>query len=229
MIENLRLKSGWKTAIRNYPSKNLWKSIKIPCIITAIIVGCIVSCNLLDYDCPLLSVLTKLIDMITAGFPSILGFSIAAYALIIGFSGSSIVKKLHEAKENGVSFYQELSSTFSVMNLWLIITLTFGYVCAFFVSLSLPFIFNSNPMFPFIINLVAIAILVFLLSVSANILFDLVINIYNLTQYIQTLHNAHENENKKSCNKCDEKERTHNNFPNDTYYSSIININNNYH
>lgn len=112
-------KAGWKAVFKVYPKKNFHKSIRWPVAIT--IVLCIVMAIL---DCDYYEINKILCNNILSSLPSILGFSIAAYALILGFSANKLLLAMFKKKaEEDSSFFQVLSSTYAIMNLSLLVTL----------------------------------------------------------------------------------------------------------
>lgn len=173
-------RAGWKGVIKVYPNTNLRKSVRWPVIITFILFVVTVV-----FDCNYYEINKSLCNGIMSSLPSILGFSIAAYALILGFSANKILLELFKKKENQEpSFFQVISSTFAIMNLALLVTLFGALIGIVFLNVGFPNDWNVSMCFVSFINAVGTFLLIFLLSYSCKTLLDVIVNVFNFTQFI---------------------------------------------
>ncbi|MCT4587304.1 MAG: hypothetical protein N4A71_05735 [Carboxylicivirga sp.] len=76
--------------------------------------------------------INKVVGVLLSTFPSILGFNIGAYALVIGFGDKSVLDKIRESEgENGYSLFQTIGGTFAVS----VLIQSFTFMIAFLVNL----------------------------------------------------------------------------------------------
>ena len=168
-------KSGWKVAWAIYPKKKFWKNAWRPFILT---IGLLVCHFLSDKDST--EMMSLICSWIVGGFPSIIGFILTGYALIIGFSGSEFLLKL--AKPVGDKYtthFQITSSIFTVVIAVMVGTYIAGAVWQFVLACNLEWRFNDGL---WLFNEIALATLAFCFFYAIFTLFDVVINIFNLGQ-----------------------------------------------
>lgn len=185
--------TGWKIVWEIYPFCNLCKGGIKPIILTV-----------LTFIPALFSIkepfehIETVSGLITSAFPSIIGFVLTGYALIIGFSSSEIISYLAKDR-NGkkYSLFQIVNSTFAIVMGAIIGTFLFGSFCQFIQKTQVPFIFTKGiDSFNYLI----LFLLLFSFYYSVCSLLDVVINIFNLGQFANTLakRKYQENENKKN-------------------------------
>ncbi|RHX83621.1 hypothetical protein DLM75_23840 [Leptospira stimsonii] len=71
--------------------------------------------------------LSALIDMIINSYPSLLGFMVGGYALIVGFGNKELVKRLSESEKDGVDLFNSISSKYAYSILVIAFTLLFSW------------------------------------------------------------------------------------------------------
>lgn len=65
---------------------------------------------------PAVDMLGHLCSFVNGGYPSIVGFVLSGYALLIGFSNSELIQKLSKRKnENKPALFQKINATFAMM------------------------------------------------------------------------------------------------------------------
>ena len=166
--------TGWKIVWEIYPFCNLCKGCIKPIILTALTL------------IPLLfSYRTSSIKgcsfvLITSRFPS-------KYAV-------ALAKDRNEKK---YSLFQIVNSTFAIVMGAIICTFLYGTFCQFIQKAQVPFLFSKG--FD-CFNYLVLFLLLFSLYYSICSLLDIVINIFNLGQFANTLakRKYQENENKKN-------------------------------
>ena len=185
--------TGWKIVWEIYPFCNLCKGCIKPIILT-----------ILTFIPVLFSVkvpfehIETVSNLITSAFPSIIGFVLTGYALIIGFSSSEIISYLAKDR-NGKkhSLFQIVNSTFAIVMGAIIGTFLYGAFCQFIQKAQVPFIFSKGTDF---FNYLVLFLLLFCFYYCICSLLDIAVNIFNLGQFANTLakRKYQENENKKN-------------------------------
>ena len=172
--------TGWRTVWRIYPLKNLYKGIIKPIILTSC--TCFI-CFISEKSS--LEHIDFLCDVIITTFPSIIGFILTAYALIIGFSSSDIISYLAKSGVNKkYSLFQIVNSTFAVVMGFMICTFLIGAFCSFIQQAEIPFLIHDlTPYF----NGIVLFVLIFCFFYSICSLLDIIINIFNLGQFANIL------------------------------------------
>ncbi len=125
--------------------------------------------------------------------PTVLGFTLAGYALMMGMSGSKVMQPIMDGEKP--TLFQKLNSTFAiVLGASFITTL-----CGVFVKIGMSFIsylsaFNDN--LKICIKAFTLFMLVFLLIYTILSIKHITINIFNFGQFAQTYHDAHPDDNR---------------------------------
>ncbi len=125
---------GWEKAWEIYPMLNIWKGAKLPLImLAASFVVYLFKGNVSEIE------LIKLVgSLVTSGFPSIIGFILTGYALIIGFSGSDFLLKMAKSKaDDKHSLFERVNSTFAFVIGALVVTYLVAGVVAFVTRLQI--------------------------------------------------------------------------------------------
>nr|WP_321405910.1 hypothetical protein [uncultured Carboxylicivirga sp.] len=128
--------------------------------------------------------IVSLKDLLLSTFPSILGFNIGAYALVIGFGDKSVLDKIRAAKgTNNFSLFQTIGGTFAMSVL--IQATTFGI--AFMLHIFIRTFGNVN-LFNLSINSIHTAnncmafILLFFSIYSVVLIPKIVLNVFSFSQ-----------------------------------------------
>ena len=136
---------------------------------------------------------TVLIDAVTTISltiaPTVLGFTLAGYALMMGMSGSKVMQPIMDGEEKPTLF-QKLNSTFAiVLGASFITTL----VCVF-IKIGISFVGHLSVLnynLKICIKAFTLLTLVFLLIYTIFSIKDITINIFNFGQFAQTYHDSH--------------------------------------
>ena len=146
-----------------------------------------------------LSLIQKVSDFITSGFPSIIGFVLTGYALLIGFSGTELfggmARSCVDNKDH--SYFQLVNSIFAAVLGIVVLTYMVGCVIGLVVSMEIEWPFSKG--YKCFINIVLFAFL-FLFYYSIFALVDIIVNIFNIGQYANAVaqnKNIKEEESKK--------------------------------
>lgn len=180
------MQPGWSTVCYIYSVENLKKSIRIPLWLSIIVL--IIS--LVYSDNSSICYIGYVSDIILMVVPSILGFTLSGYALMMGLSNSEFIKGLARYKENGknYSMFQSLNATFAVVLFISFVTTIVG-ICANLI-LKINIIVAIPNIICQIYNWFCYFVLVFLLFYAINSIKDIVINIFNFGQYVQVYINS---------------------------------------
>lgn len=166
---------GWKGVFNIYPIHNFLKGAKLPVVIwipTFIL--------FLMSETDTLDLLSVIVNIITGGFPSIIGFILTGHALIIGFSGSDFILSLAKTREDQrYSYLQKVNSTLSVVTGILIVTLIIAAIVALITKMEIVWPF---PEYCDHYNAAIFGVVLFAFYYSVFSLLDIVINIFNLGQ-----------------------------------------------
>jgi hypothetical protein len=131
------------------------------------------------------TLLCELKTVIINFLPGILGFTIAGYALIVGFVQNNMLNKITEKKKDSeFSLYQEMSSVFALNVILQGISLVF----AFFIHFIVYFDTHSKKTFHLpiwyinIVNWVGMFLLSWFFIISCFLIIQIVVNIFNFSQ-----------------------------------------------
>lgn len=169
---------GWKSAWHIYPYKSLFKSLWRPLFLEILsylfIRGSSVSnIELLSYVC----------SFVNGGYPSIVGFVLSGYALLIGFSNSELIQMLSKRlKRNEPTLFQKVNATFSIMLLMLILTLVVSLIISMVIHAKIT-VWQCLEGYEVFVNNVVLYIFLFLVYYSLLSLLDVVMNIFNFGQF----------------------------------------------
>lgn len=120
--------------------------------------------------------------------PTVLGFTLAGYALMMGMSGSKVMQPILDGEKP--TLFQKLNSTFAiVLGASFITTL----VCVF-IKIGMSFVGHLGALnynLKICIKAFTLFSLVFLLIYTIFSIKDITINIFNFGQFAQTYHDVH--------------------------------------
>jgi hypothetical protein len=168
---------GWEKAWEIYPVSNIWKGAKLPLILlVASFVVYLFKRNVSEVE------LIKLVgSIVISGFPSIIGFILTGYALIIGFSGSDFLLKMAKSKaDDKHSLFERVNSTFAFVIGALVATYLVASVVSFVMALQIKWPFSEGVE---AYNAFVLFLLLFLFYYSVCALLDIVLNVFNLGQF----------------------------------------------
>lgn len=172
---------GWSSVWAIYSRNNLLRSIWLPGIL-----GLISLTTCLFSDKLSIELIEYISNIITSVGPSILGFTLSGYALMMGLSNSEFIQGLIRYKEQGkkYSLFQSLNSTFAIVLGSMFVTTIIGVLAGLISKAQiepLPFFEPISEAY----NWFCLFIMVFLLFYTINSIKDIVINIFNFGQYVQ--------------------------------------------
>ncbi len=131
------------------------------------------------------SLICDIVNLMISFLPCILGFTIAGYALIIGFVQSNMLNSISEpAKDSKFSLYQIMSAKFALniilQSIALLIAFIIHFINYFDVNNKLDIIWSDK--FITFVNLIGLSILFFWFSISLLLVIQIVINIFGFSQ-----------------------------------------------
>ncbi|WP_158795881.1 hypothetical protein [Pedobacter sp. L105] len=131
-----------------------------------------------------------IIGSITSIIPNLLGFSLGAYILIVGFGSTEILAVITRPLkgQQNFSLYQKLNSVFGITVIFQIFTLLFAFVVSFIDEL-LPVIYtNKSSVLYFVcggVNLVVLFIFIFSIIYCLLMLINIIKQVFI---FAQTIH-----------------------------------------
>lgn len=171
---------GVKAIIKLYSLKLLLNGAKLPFVATLIIVVCFCLFGKIDKE-----TIGVVVDLILSIIPSLLGFVLSGYALLIGFGNIEVIAKKQTDKNNLVidkpTLYQKVSTVFAVGLIMQIFLLVFSFGFKLILRINIPCFFNEFWICN-LINYTVFAILIFGLLYVTIMIKDLVVNIFNFSQ-----------------------------------------------
>jgi len=170
---------GIRAILALYNWRLLLKGAKYPFIITILIAIIICFFGNITKD-----VINSVVDTVFSIIPSLLGFVLSGYALLIGFGNIEIIAKAKTKKgssQNKPTLYQKVSTVFAIGLIMQILLLVFTFGLKILLNIDLPCIFNNFQICN-IVNYLIFILLVFGLTYVTMMIKDLVINIFNFSQ-----------------------------------------------
>lgn len=169
--------TGWINVRRLYPPHNLKRGLLYPLAICSVIWVGLFFARKNVYQ-----ILGDLSGMIVSSFPSIIGFILAGYAILIGCSNQDILKRIcSPTPKEGSSIFQRTSATFAVVMGSLITTLLSGFVVNIFIKGEYEFWFCCGDK---VFNLIIFILLSYISIYSLWSLVDITSNLFNYSQFI---------------------------------------------
>lgn len=171
--------TGWNGVFSVYPLRKLWKGAIIPFLFLVVSIAVYF---IGEKHSPIV-LMNKVADIIIAGFPSIIGFVLTGYALIIGFRGTELVGKMAciEVDPEGHSYFEVVSSIFAVVLGVVVSTYIIACLVSYILELQILWPFDSNCGDCF--NTVCFFMFLFLFYYSIFALLDIIVNVFNIGQY----------------------------------------------
>lgn len=171
--------TGWNGVFSVYPLRKLWKGAIIPFLFLVISIAV----YFMGEKHTPIDLMNKVADIITSGFPSIIGFVLTGYALIIGFSDTELVGKMAriEVDKEGHSYFEVVSSIFAVVLGVVVLTYITACLVSYVLELQISWPFDDNCADCF--NTLCFFIFLFLFYYSIFALLDIIVNIFNIGQY----------------------------------------------
>ncbi|MDD4994116.1 MAG: hypothetical protein PHR83_18000 [Paludibacter sp.] len=170
---------GFSALLKLYKWKLLLDGCILPLIISILIVIpiCLIS---KEPDIKLLEIID---NMILSIIPNLLGFVLSGYALLIGFGNITIIAK---QKDKEITLYQKISTVFSISLLMQMLLLIFAFLVKYAIVANLT---CENEFLISSVNIFTIIILMFGLLYVTFMIKDLVLIIFNYSQYQHYLIN----------------------------------------
>lgn len=169
---------GIKALIELYDKRLLMKGAKLPFVMTLIIVVFFACFGRMDKE-----IVSSVVDLVLSIIPSLLGFVLSGYALLIGFGNIEIIakKKTSEKGDNNPTLYQKVSTVFAVSLIMQIMLLVYAFGLKLILKIDLPCLFD-NFLICSLINYTLFTLLTFGSFYVTMMIKDLVINIFNFSQ-----------------------------------------------
>lgn len=178
---NIIFKPGWKAVKAIYPKKNWTSKIWRPMMLTLVMF-----CSALYAKSDSLELIDTISSWIVNGYPSILGFVLSGYVLLIGFVGSDFLLALERRqRDDGVSLFQMVNSTFVVVISVVLFTYMLGALFGFVHKCHIEWPFD-NQLYVYY-NYGALVAILFSFAYSLFALYDVLINIFNMGQFATAL------------------------------------------
>lgn len=178
--------TGWNGVFSVYPLRKLWKGALIPFLFLVISIAV----YFMGEKHTPIDLMKKVADIITSGFPSIIGFVLTGYALIIGFSDTELVGEMAcvEVDEKGHSYFEVVSSIFAVVLGVVVSTYIAACLVSYVLELQISWPFDDNCADCF--NTLCFFIFLFIFYYSIFALLDIIVNVFNIGQYANAVaHN----------------------------------------
>lgn len=171
--------TGWNGVFSVYPLRKLLKGAIIPFLFLVISIAV----YFMGEKHTPIDLMKKVADIITSGFPSIIGFVLTGYALIIGFSDTELVGKMAhiEVDKEGHSYFEVVSSIFAVVLGVVVLTYITACLVSYVLELQISWPLDDNCADCF--NTLCFFIFLFLFYYSIFALLDIIVNIFNIGQY----------------------------------------------
>lgn len=124
--------------------------------------------------------LNKILSLLNALFPSLLGFNLGGFALIVGFGNTSLLETMtNPTKGTNQSVFQKLNAIFAFSILLQIGVLTISFLCS---TIDLLKFSTSNYLLADVINFSVIAVVLFLAIWAIAMIPAIVSNIFTFGQ-----------------------------------------------
>jgi hypothetical protein len=133
----------------------------------------------------LYSLIVEIKMTMLAFLPGILGFTIAGYALVVGFVNGNMLSEITEpSKDSKYSLYQKMSSTFALNVIFQCFALILAYMYHFIIyfGLEAKFDFALSQYILSLINFMGLLFLSFWFIISLFLIIQIIINIFNFSQ-----------------------------------------------
>lgn len=184
---------GIKALIELYDKKLLIKGAKLPFVMTLIIVVFFACFGRMDKE-----IISSVVDLVLSIIPSLLGFVLSGYALLIGFGNIEIIakKKASEEGNRNPTLYQKVSTVFAVSLIMQIMLLVYAFGLKIILKINLPCLFD-NFLICRLTNYALFIVLTFGSFYVTVMIKDLVINIFNFGQIQHFSINKSRKENKE--------------------------------
>jgi hypothetical protein len=162
-----------------YPRDLLWKAIKWPLVISSILLVGFVATQVNSQK-----LVTAIVDAVISVMPSLLGFLLGGYTILISFVNNDLARTLTKnTNKRNVSVFQLVSFIFALTILLQSITLALALIGRFSMLNTIALSIESK--FAYVITAVNYAFAYVLLILLLYTIFafkDIIANIFNLTQ-----------------------------------------------
>jgi len=155
--------------------------------VTSVILSIITIIFINIFQVDLKAFIGQITDLVWKFLPSVLGFTVTGYAVIIGFSQTSIIEAITEKLgDSNYSLYQRISALFALNIMCQAITLIFAgaiAVSTFIESSHVDFFYLPNGIIVAINEIVSFLI-TFGLFISLIVVLQIVLNVFSFSQLI---------------------------------------------
>ncbi|ADQ80430.1 hypothetical protein Palpr_2294 [Paludibacter propionicigenes WB4] len=127
--------------------------------------------------------IVEIVGLMVNFLPSILGFTIAGYTLVVGFIQSGMLSKISEPIEDSkYSLYQNMSSNFALNVIFQGFALIFAFFVHFIIYFDNEIISNIEIYYYDIINKLGLFLILYWFIISLFLVIQITINIFNFSQ-----------------------------------------------
>lgn len=154
----------------------------------SIITTFITSLGVLCFKSDIYRLIFSISDFSIGALPTLLGFNLGAYILIVGFGSSDILAIITRPleKQNNYSFYQKLNGVLGISVIVQIVTLFFAFVLKVWKDIQIDYDWNIECIIlPSFLNIIIFFIIMFLVTYSLLLLINVVKHVF---MFAQTIH-----------------------------------------
>lgn len=127
----------------------------------------------------------KLAEIITICFPCLLGFSLAGYAMVVGFPNTELIQE--DSQTNDYTLYQVLSAFFALSIILQVFATAIAFCIWWFIKIDVTGLLNFNcEHIGYFVNIAFIFILLFIGLYAVCLTPYIAINLFSLSQVNST-------------------------------------------
>lgn len=128
------------------------------------------------------TIIKSIVDLSITVVPTLIGFTLAGYALLIGFGNSEFITFISKNYNNGLTLYQKINVVFAFSLLFQLVFLIISSFVYFYIKLD----FDSLPIFGdsliYSTNAVVLLLLIFGFFYSLFAVKDMIANVFSFGQ-----------------------------------------------
>lgn len=175
-MSNRDIKFGIPGVLSLYTWKDFKKSLKYPLPFTLVVFAVFVVFSEDTYQ-----LICDVVNLAVSVIPTIIGFVLAGYALLVGFGNKEFLMFLSKTRAGRPTLYQGLNSVFAFSLLFQLMFLIFASFVYFLIKLNFDLIFISNQV-SYITNLLTLFVLIFGFFYSLFSVKDMIANVFSFGQ-----------------------------------------------
>ena len=181
--------TGWGGVFSAYPIRKLGKGCILPGI--SLIIS-ILAYYFGSVNDPIM-LMAKIADIIISGFPSIIGFVLTGYALIIGFSSTELIGRMACIKvTKNHSYFEVVSAIFAIV-LGIVVT-TYILACIVTFVIHLNIVSSCGEKCVTFFNTICLFAFLFVFYYSIFSLLDIIVNVFNIGEFANAVAQTNHSE-----------------------------------